>query len=112
MLRKFVQCANVNERLAMVSGENVEAWSSEELDAAMKIVGATADANTNEAKLQAIMKALEKNASEALSDAFVSRARELTDSIPAAEEISDVDYSEVLRELCHTAAAQQMAFRR
>ena len=112
MLRKFVQCANVNERLAMVSGENAAAWSAEELDAAMKIVGATADKDTKEAKIQAIMKALERNASEVLSDAFVSRARELTDSIPAAEEIPDTDYSEVLRELCHTAATQQMASRR
>ena len=49
MLRKFVQCANVNERLAMVSGENAAAWSAEELDAAMKIVGATADKDTKEA---------------------------------------------------------------
>jgi len=111
MLRKFVQCANVNERLAMVSGEYASEWSADELDAAMNIVGASADEDTNEAKVQAIVKALEKNSKEALSDEFVTRARKLTDSIPDAEESQEENYEEKLRMLCARVAIQQSVAR-
>lgn len=108
MLRKFVQCANVNERLALVSGEYASAWSADELDAAMNIVGASADENTNEAKIQAIVEALGRNAEKALSDEFISRARKLADAIPDAEKVMDSsDYEQQLRMLCAKAAIQQ-----
>ncbi len=109
MLRKFIQCANINERLAMVRGENAAAWTAEELEAAMEIVGASTDEDTKEAKLAAIVEALGKNAKEALSDAFVSRARKLTDFIPDAGELPDSDYTERMRGVCVMMVAQQQA---
>jgi len=92
MLREFVQCANVDERLALVSSECASAWSADELDAAMNIVGTSTDKDTNEAKIQAIMEALKRNSKEALSDEYVSRARKLTDDIPGVE--NGMDHSD------------------
>lgn len=110
MLRKFIQCANINERLAMVSDENAGEWTTEELKAVMEIVGASSDkADTREAMLAAIVGALGENAKEVLSDEFVSRARELTDSIPGAEELPEREYADLMREFCQRLAAQQRA---
>ena len=110
MLRKFIQCANINARLAMVSGENAEAWTTEELKAVMEIVGASAEgAATREAMLEAIVGALGKNAKEVLSDEFVSRARKLTDAIPGADELPNGEYADLMREFFQRMAVQQRA---
>lgn len=111
MLRKFVQCVNVDERLAMLSDANASQWSADELDAAMNIVGATADENTKEAKVQAMVAALSRNAKEALSDEFVKRGRIATDDIQDGYVEAFKESEEKIRFVCATAMAQNIASR-
>lgn len=82
MLRKFIQCKNVEERAALIQSTSVEDWSDEELKVVMEIVGLKAeDAKDKKSMIDAVCEKLSSNAKEEMPDEFLKHLREEADKI-------------------------------